>query len=102
MNRWTPFIQGTELLAVTYTTEAPEEKVHPWVSWEPDFNDYRVQVWKKPMRLTEFLIRLASHEPGLRVRSRRHSNGATTSIAFNKAERIELNKALLDEIARLP
>ena len=66
MNPWTPLIQGTELLAVTYTTEAPDEKVHPWVSWEPDFNDYKVSLFKKPVPLTAFLTRLACHEPGLR------------------------------------
>jgi hypothetical protein len=102
MNRWSRFIQGNELVAITYLTDAPEETVYPWVTWETALDDYRVQVWKKPMPLTEFLNRLVRHESGLRVRSKRRSNGKTTSIAFNKAERVHLNKALLDEVARRP
>lgn len=100
MNRWTPFIRGTELVAITYRTDAPEEDVHPWVTWASELDDYRIQVLKKPMRLTEFLLRLANQEAGLRVRSRRHSNNRTTSIAFNKSDRVMIDKALLDEIAR--
>lgn len=85
-------VVNKQLVAISYTTDPPQEVVHPWVG-EKDGHQV-VYCMKKHITLEAFLKRLSTGEAGLSVRGKRPSNRQTTSISFSQTERVKMSPEL--------
>ena len=85
-------VVNNKLIAISYTTDAPREVIHPWVG-ERDGHQV-VYCMKKHITIDEFFKRLASGEDGLRVRGMRLSNGLNTTISFVRKDRVTVSPEL--------
>lgn len=103
MSQAADFIRDESLPDIEYRTNAPEEVVCPRVTQHEGvatvyLHNERRKAHQGFVPVTEFLQRLAQHEPGLAAAGYR-ANGRQTTISFNKADRVTLSSALQKYLA---
>lgn len=102
MGRFDSWVVAGSLPDIAYLTKDQPEVVHPWVGMHDGVYCVYFKHEEAHLPLEVFFRRLAKREPNLGVRARR-KNGKTTSITFNRHERVTLSprlQQLLAELAR--
>ena len=100
MSRFDSWVVDGSLPDIAYLTEDQPEVVHPWVGMHEGVYCVYFKHEKAHLPLEVFFRRLAKREPKLGVRARR-KNGETTSITFNRHERVTLSPRLQQVLAEL-
>ena len=99
MSRFNFLVVNKTIPDIAYRTNPPQETIHPRVIERDD--GFYVYCQKTHVLLSDFILRLAAGESGMRVAGYRPSNGRQSTISFERRDRVSISprlQALMDDV----